>query len=149
MELVSRLPRIRLLRRVSVALALVGLLALAVPGSVGAAKPTKGPFGNFKHLVVIYEENHSFDNLYGLWGDVNGQHLIGLADADCRAHHADRAGRHHVHVPEAARRQPQHRTAGQRQTGGPLGNVPQQHGWQPETVTRGDGTHRRPTTATS
>src|SRR3954449_7882255 len=37
--------------------------------------------GGYKHLVVIYEENHSFDNLYGSWGDVNGQHVEGLADA--------------------------------------------------------------------
>src|SRR5262245_24568377 len=47
-----------------------------------AAAPSKGPLGIYKHLVVIYEENHSFDNLYGLWGDVNGQHLDGVADAD-------------------------------------------------------------------
>ncbi len=37
--------------------------------------------GGYKHLVVIYEENHSFDNLYGSWGSVNGQHVEGLADA--------------------------------------------------------------------
>ena len=24
------------------------------------------------HIVVIYEENHSFDNLYGGWEGVNG-----------------------------------------------------------------------------
>src|SRR5262249_28630386 len=42
----------------------------------------KGPLGNYQHIVVIYEENHSFDNLYGLWGDVGGDHLTGLADAD-------------------------------------------------------------------
>src|SRR4029079_4429124 len=47
-----------------------------------AAKPDKGPLGNYQHLVVIYEENHSFDNLYGLWGDVGGDHLDGLADRD-------------------------------------------------------------------
>ena len=37
--------------------------------------------GGYKHLVVIFEENHSFDNLYGTWGDVRGQHVEGLADA--------------------------------------------------------------------
>src|SRR3954449_6753785 len=26
-----------------------------------------------KHIVVIYEENHSFDNLYGGWEGVNGR----------------------------------------------------------------------------
>jgi acid phosphatase len=80
-DLVHRLPRISFRRQVSVALALVALLALVVPGSVGAAKPT-GPLGRFKNIVVIYEENHSFDNLYGLWGSVSGQATDGLATAD-------------------------------------------------------------------
>jgi acid phosphatase len=30
-------------------------------------------FAKVKHLVVIYEENHSFDNLYGGWEGVNGR----------------------------------------------------------------------------
>jgi acid phosphatase len=36
--------------------------------------------GKIKHIVVIYEENHSFDNLFGGWEGVNGR-----ANAD-RAH---------------------------------------------------------------
>jgi phospholipase C len=62
-----------------VAVALLALLAVTAPV---AAAPKTGALGTFKHIVVIYEENHSFDNLYGLWGDVNGQHVIGLDDAD-------------------------------------------------------------------
>jgi acid phosphatase len=63
--------------------ALISLLALSLSpvAPASAARPT-GPLGQFKNIVVIYEENHSFDNLYGLWGDVAGQHLIGLSDAD-------------------------------------------------------------------
>ena len=34
--------------------------------------------GAQKHLVVIYEENHSFDNLYGSWGSVNGEPVDGV-----------------------------------------------------------------------
>lgn len=45
-----------------------------------AALPPTLPRG-YKHLVVIYEENHSFDNLYGTWGAVNGQRVDGLAQA--------------------------------------------------------------------
>jgi phospholipase C len=68
------------LRAVLASLSLLSVsLLVAAPA---AAAPDKGPLGNYKHLVVIYEENHSFDNLYGMWGDVNGQHLTGLADAD-------------------------------------------------------------------
>jgi phospholipase C len=44
-------------------------------GLVKAAAP--GLPGGFKHLVVIYEENHSFDNLYGRWGPVDGQYVEG------------------------------------------------------------------------
>ncbi len=36
-----------------------------------------GGLDRVKHIVVIYEENHSFDNLYGGWEGVNG-----LANAD-------------------------------------------------------------------
>jgi phospholipase C len=51
------------------------------PASAHApGKPATLP-GGYKHLVVIYEENHSFDNLYGSWGDVHGQHVDGLSDA--------------------------------------------------------------------
>ena len=37
---------------------------------------------DFKQIVIIYEENHSFDNLYGLWGTVEGDPLDGLPNAD-------------------------------------------------------------------
>ena len=60
---------------------MVLVLVLAPTSSVSAGDKSK-PLGHFKHLVVIYEENHSFDNLYGKWGSVNGQHVIGLSDAD-------------------------------------------------------------------
>jgi len=47
--------------QLAVALVLLGMLAIAGPV---AAAPKSGPLGPYKHLVVIYEENHSFDNLY-------------------------------------------------------------------------------------
>ena len=72
---------------VSVALVAVGFApaapAVAAPkdGPPDHVGHKGGPLGNFKHIVVIYEENHSFDNLYGNWGSVNGQHVVGRADA--------------------------------------------------------------------
>src|SRR2546423_6027967 len=49
---------------------LVGALALA--GGAGAARGDD-QLGKIQHIVVIYEENHSFDNLYGGWEGVNGR----------------------------------------------------------------------------
>lgn len=51
------------------------------------ANPKKGAIrkgelpGGYSHLVVIYQENHSFDNLYGSWGRVGGKQVEGLAQA--------------------------------------------------------------------
>jgi phospholipase C len=53
-------------------------LAAAVPAVVGlvvagpaTAKPHRHP-ARIDHVVVIFEENHSFDNLFGGWERVNG-----------------------------------------------------------------------------
>ena len=54
--------------------ALAALCALSV--AVVWASTSNGatsPLSKVKHIVVIYEENHSFDNLYGGWNGVNGR----------------------------------------------------------------------------
>ena len=67
-------------RRLGIA-ALAGLMAFG--GGVAAVAPAGADNGNHNgqidphlrgidHLVVIYEENHSFDNLYGQWPGVDG-----------------------------------------------------------------------------
>src|SRR3954470_16291665 len=51
------------------------LAALAVLVTAVAATASTGattPLSKVNHIVVIYEENHSFDNLYGGWEGVNG-----------------------------------------------------------------------------
>jgi acid phosphatase len=69
-----------------VALAVVVAAAGAVPalasrghgsGRRESPKSHHDRLGRIKHIVVIYQENHSFDNLYGSWEGVNG-----LANAD-------------------------------------------------------------------
>src|SRR4051794_30902821 len=63
--------------------AVASAVLVATCGAAAASPPATarghGPLGHFPHVVVIYEENHSFDNLYGLWGAVNGQSVDGLA----------------------------------------------------------------------
>src|SRR4029450_686290 len=63
----------------------------AAAGTAAPAAPAAGtspghghggvPLPGVKHLVVIYQENHSFDNLYGSWGRVGGRVLDGTAAA--------------------------------------------------------------------
>jgi acid phosphatase len=65
----------RLMKR-SMLMALMGAALLAPP----AAAHNGGGLKHIKHFVVVYEENHSFDNLYGGWEGVDG-----LRSAD-RAH---------------------------------------------------------------
>src|SRR5712691_3003104 len=61
----------RLLALVVAAAALIAVAA-ASGGAAGKAKGDEKKLNEVKHIVVIYEENHSFDNLYGGWEGVNG-----------------------------------------------------------------------------
>jgi acid phosphatase len=65
--------------------ALLALISTTAWPSVAFADEGGGSrLDSIKHIVVIYEENHSFDNLYGTWEGVNGlanagAHTIQLA----------------------------------------------------------------------
>jgi acid phosphatase len=66
---------------------LVSVAALAptlnpVIAAANEAREHEGLLHEFGHIVVIYDENHSFDNLYGLWGKVRKDHVNGLPTAD-------------------------------------------------------------------
>ena len=88
---------------------IVGALVASVVSAgstVGATTNNgRGRLAAIDHLVVIYEENHSFDNLYGRWGRVGGRGRR----AARRAGPAERPGRRDgflLHLPAAERRQP-------------------------------------------
>ena len=68
----------------------LGLTATAAAEGGGKKHDDNGGKGlkRVDHIVVIYEENHSFDNLYGGWEGVNG-----LAQRRRGAHHAGQPGR--------------------------------------------------------
>src|SRR6266480_2092510 len=57
-------------RALTFAVGFVTVVATGPALSVQASTDTK--FAGINHIVVIYEENHSFDNLYGGWEGVNG-----------------------------------------------------------------------------
>jgi phospholipase C len=65
-------------RRGRIALITAAGLAVAAISATGAAggKHDDGSakkLDKIQHIVVVYEENHSFDNLYGGWEGVNGR----------------------------------------------------------------------------
>src|SRR2546423_15503701 len=53
----------------------VGIAAVVAAMFATAARPAAHatPLDKIDHFVVVYEENHSFDNLYGGWEGVNGR----------------------------------------------------------------------------
>ena len=70
-----------------IAAGLAVLATLAPPASAGQREARQ--LDRVRHIVVIYEENHSFDNLYGRWPGVRG-----LRDADpAHTRQVDQAGR--------------------------------------------------------
>ena len=73
---------------------LAGAGAVAVSAAlVWPAAPAlaRNDDGKAMHLVVIYEENHSFDNLYGGWGKVGNSRVDGLGQG--AAAQVDQTGR--------------------------------------------------------
>jgi acid phosphatase len=58
---------------VLVALSCAVLAATAMSGSATPGNANREKLDKVNHIVVIYEENHSFDNLYGGWEGVNGR----------------------------------------------------------------------------
>jgi phospholipase C len=68
--------------RLVAAAAIPAALVLTTSGLASPTAEAAGPLGPFKRIVVIYQENHSFDNLYGTWGTAGRKRVDGLADAD-------------------------------------------------------------------
>src|SRR3954454_22212810 len=60
------------------AAALAGALGMAAAPAAALGHGGNDRLDRIGHIVIVYEENHSFDNLYGDWEDVNG---LAAADA--------------------------------------------------------------------
>jgi len=69
-------------------LAVAALPAPAAAASGGGHDDGGKALKKIRHFVVIYQENHSFDNLYGGW-----EHVDGVAEADAaHSRQVDQAG---------------------------------------------------------
>jgi acid phosphatase len=81
------------LRQALATLIVLPLLA-AVPACAADAVAPRPGFEKIGHIVVIYEENRSFDNLYGKFPGAEG-----LANSAATATQVDKAGKPYDHLP--------------------------------------------------
>jgi acid phosphatase len=82
------------MRRKAILAATSTVVVIAATGlsSTSANAGPPSPLDGYSKLVVIYEENHSFDNLYGLWGKVGNQKVNGLSHAEAGTTQVDQSG---------------------------------------------------------
>jgi LPXTG-motif cell wall-anchored protein len=78
------------LLRLALALGMIGVLLLAIGSPARAQSPNP-----INHIVVIYLENHSFDNLYGTFPGANG-----IANAGAAATQVDKEGNLYATLPQ-------------------------------------------------
>ncbi len=71
------MTRWKMLAGMAAGVVVAGAAMIVPAGAGGRQHPGRG----VDHIVVIYEENHSFDNLYGQWGAVNGEQVNGVPQA--------------------------------------------------------------------
>ncbi len=64
--------RVASMQHVIIGLSLCSLFILGCRKNGAPPFPGNGSIDNVKHVVVIYLENHSFDNLYGHFAGANG-----------------------------------------------------------------------------
>src|SRR5260370_32240534 len=81
------------LRRLGQAVILASVLAAPAVAETAARTPPPG-LSRLENIVVIYLENHSFDNLFGKFAGADG-----LANADGRAAQVDKDGRPYKTLP--------------------------------------------------
>jgi phospholipase C len=91
-KLVHRAAPVRALRFVVGA----GLaIALTLPGAHPPTAGARGPLDGIEHLIVIYQENHSFDNYFGTFPGADG-----LANAGSSATQVDKSGAVYPTLPQ-------------------------------------------------
>jgi acid phosphatase len=61
-----------MVRRLLISSMLLMLAVAFLPAAASASSSKGGSLAKVKHIVVVYQENHSFDNLYGRWEGVRG-----------------------------------------------------------------------------
>ncbi|HMA37202.1 MAG TPA: alkaline phosphatase family protein, partial [Chloroflexia bacterium] len=78
-----------------VGLRLLALGAVVAMGTVAPVAQAAGPLDKINHIIVIYQENWSFDSLYGKFPGANG-----LANAGATMQQVDKTGQPYATLPQ-------------------------------------------------
>src|SRR5262249_9387563 len=81
----------KMFHRLAFSTTLLGLSLSAIPLPCSAAQ-----LGDVEHIIVIYLENHSFDNLFGFFPNADG-----IAAAGATKIQVDKHGRRYDFLPQA------------------------------------------------
>jgi phospholipase C len=79
--------------RIGLILGLIGLIGLVGPTAPSRAH-AGGPFDRIGHIIVVYQENHAFDNYFGTFPGADG-----LANAGATATQVDKRGQPYASLP--------------------------------------------------
>ena len=69
------------MRKARQVLSLLGIAAVVATAGYSPGVAAAGPTDKINHVIVIYQENWSFDGLYGSFPGANGLANAGAADA--------------------------------------------------------------------
>src|SRR5690349_8690088 len=76
--------------------ALAAILFVALPSATGITSARAArPLDEINHIIVIYQENWSFDSLYGEFPGANG-----IANAGSTANQVDKNGQAYAALPQ-------------------------------------------------
>ena len=84
------------LARTALSTLALGVVLVGTAAPAAQAAPVAGPLDRINHIIVIYQENWSFDGLYGKFPGANG-----LANAGNNVQQVDKTGQPYTTLPAA------------------------------------------------
>jgi phospholipase C len=81
-------------RRIAMAALAYSICSILPSAALSSSARTDGPLDRLSHILIIYMENHSFDNLFGEYPGVEG-----VTNAEAQTRQTDKNGKPYEHLP--------------------------------------------------